>query len=183
MQGVYKGTPTRCFDCHWERRQDDRFRLQLGLPVRTVPPADVVDRRPLGSRLDDGHAPQRRSPADLLSVVPREQRRAPRSSHHVRVVPPAGLPVRRGTRITSPPASRPRARRVTGRATSASRAADLNHNAIFPLVGQHAQQACAACHVNNVYKGTSRDCVGCHRTAYDRTTAPNHVAAGFSDDV
>jgi hypothetical protein len=27
---VYKGTPTRCFDCHWVRRQDDRYRLQLG---------------------------------------------------------------------------------------------------------------------------------------------------------
>ena len=47
------------------------------------------------------------------------------------------------------------------------------------LVGNHAQAACANCHTGGVYKGTSRDCVGCHRAQYDRTTAPNHVAAGF----
>ena len=28
--GVFKGTPTRCFDCHWIRRQDDLYRTQLG---------------------------------------------------------------------------------------------------------------------------------------------------------
>ncbi len=50
---------------------------------------------------------------------------------------------------------------------------------MFALVGTHAQQACAACHKNNVYKGTPRDCVGCHRTDYDRTTSPSHAAAGF----
>ena len=33
--------------------------------------------------------------------------------------------------------------------------------------------------MNNVYKGTPRDCYGCHKTKYDQTTNPNHVAAGF----
>jgi hypothetical protein len=33
--------------------------------------------------------------------------------------------------------------------------------------------------VNNVYKGTPRDCYGCHRANYDRTTNPPHAAAGF----
>ncbi len=56
----------------------------------------------------------------------------------------------------------------------------FNHNSVFPLVGLHATQACATCHVNNVYKGTSRDCVGCHLTKYNATTKPNHAAAGFS---
>jgi hypothetical protein len=50
---------------------------------------------------------------------------------------------------------------------------------VFALVGVHATQACTACHRNNVYKGTPRDCYGCHRTAYDRTTSPNHAGAGF----
>ena len=45
--------------------------------------------------------------------------------------------------------------------------------------GVHATQACASCHKNGVYKGTPRDCVGCHRTTYERTTSPNHAAAGF----
>jgi hypothetical protein len=47
-------------------------------------------------------------------------------------------------------------------------------------VGVHATQACATCHVGGVYKGTSRDCIGCHRTDYQRTTSPNHATAGFS---
>jgi hypothetical protein len=59
------------------------------------------------------------------------------------------------------------------------RGASFNHAAVFPLLGNHAQQACAACHANNVYRGTPRDCVGCHRSKYDRTTAPSHLAAGF----
>ena len=60
------------------------------------------------------------------------------------------------------------------------RGAGFNHNAIFALVGNHAQATCATCHTNNVYRGTPRDCVGCHRAAYDRTTTPNHASAGFS---
>jgi len=37
-------------------------------------------------------------------------------------------------------------------------------------------EACTACHINNVYAGTSRDCVGCHREKYDQTTSPAHGA-------
>ncbi len=67
------------------------------------------------------------------------------------------------------------------RFTDASwRGAAFNHNTFYPLAGTHATQACTACHRNNVYKGTPRDCVGCHRANYDRTTSPNHAAAGFS---
>ncbi|MEZ5420882.1 MAG: hypothetical protein R2708_26565 [Vicinamibacterales bacterium] len=57
--------------------------------------------------------------------------------------------------------------------------ANFNHNQVFPLVGRHASTACATCHVNNVFRGTARDCVGCHRTRDDRTTSPNHAQAGF----
>jgi hypothetical protein len=56
----------------------------------------------------------------------------------------------------------------------------FNHNTVFALVGVHATQACAACHVNNIYKGTARTCVGCHQTQYNATRNPPHVAAGFS---
>jgi hypothetical protein len=46
-------------------------------------------------------------------------------------------------------------------------------------VGVHATQACAACHKNGVYKGTRRDCVGCHQVNYNQTQSPNHAQAGF----
>ena len=55
----------------------------------------------------------------------------------------------------------------------------FNHNTVFALVGVHATQACTTCHVNGVYKGTSRTCVGCHQANYNATRNPNHVSAGF----
>ena len=67
------------------------------------------------------------------------------------------------------------------RATDTSwRGAAFNHASIFPLVG--AARTGGLCHVpssNNVYRGTPRDCVGCHRADYNRTTSPAHAAAGF----
>ena len=57
--------------------------------------------------------------------------------------------------------------------------AQLQSHTVFPLVGAHATQPCAACHKNNVYAGTPRDCFGCHKPNYDATTNPNHAAAGF----
>jgi hypothetical protein len=59
------------------------------------------------------------------------------------------------------------------------RGAGFNHNAVFALVGDHATQTCAACHVNNVYRGTPRSCVGCHLPEYNAARSPNHQAAGF----
>jgi len=32
----------------------------------------------------------------------------------------------------------------------------------FPLAGSHASAACSACHVNNVYQGTPKNCYACH---------------------
>lgn len=41
--------------------------------------------------------------------------------------------------------------------------AGFDHNwAAFPLTGKHATTDCAACHVNQVYRGTAQTCVACH---------------------
>jgi hypothetical protein len=55
----------------------------------------------------------------------------------------------------------------------------FNHTSFFALVGVHATQPCATCHVNNVYKGTPSTCAGCHLSSYQKTTNPNHAAVGF----
>jgi hypothetical protein len=39
---------------------------------------------------------------------------------------------------------------------------NFDHAQVWPLEGQHAVQECTACHVNQVYGGTSRECVACH---------------------
>jgi hypothetical protein len=52
----------------------------------------------------------------------------------------------------------------------------------FTLVGLHASQQCAACHVNNNYSLTSAACWGCHQTAYNGAMSPPHLASGFPQD-
>jgi hypothetical protein len=41
--------------------------------------------------------------------------------------------------------------------------ANIDHNLTrFPLVGKHISVDCAACHVNNVFRGTPQNCYACH---------------------
>ncbi len=35
LKGVLKGTPTGCYDCHWIRKPDDRFKTKLGTDCQT----------------------------------------------------------------------------------------------------------------------------------------------------
>ena len=40
---------------------------------------------------------------------------------------------------------------------------DFNHMTTgFPLLGGHATAACETCHVGGVFKGTPKNCDGCH---------------------
>jgi hypothetical protein len=58
--------------------------------------------------------------------------------------------------------------------------ASFDHNKTnFPLTGAHTTVACANCHVGGKYLGTPTDCYSCHKTVYQSTTNPNHMAAGF----
>jgi len=40
--------------------------------------------------------------------------------------------------------------------------ANFDHNQIWPLEGQHLVIECAACHINQTFAGTPRECVTCH---------------------
>ena len=63
---------------------------------------------------------------------------------------------------------------------SAWKPATFNHDKFYKLEGKHKSISCTSCHQNNVFKGTSRTCVGCHQTDYDKTSNPNHKSSGFS---
>ena len=52
----------------------------------------------------------------------------------------------------------------------------------FPLTGAHAAVVCSQCHQNNVYKGLTHDCYGCHASQFNATTTPPHRPSGFSTD-
>lgn len=57
------------------------------------------------------------------------------------------------------------------------------HNQIFELVGAHLQISndCSTCH-NGDYINTPVICVGCHESAYNNASNPDHLAAGISTD-
>ena len=58
--------------------------------------------------------------------------------------------------------------------------ANFDHNkTAFPLTGAHVTVQCLLCHTSGQYKGTPTQCVACHLTTFQKTTNPNHVAAGF----
>lgn len=175
-QGVYKGTPTRCFDCHWTRRQDDRYRLQLGSQCEQChrPIAWSAARwdhaamtglvlgvahQQLSCQSCHKNSSFRTAQSGCFSCHQKDYQ-ATRAPNHVA----AGFPT------TCESCHRP------GDATFQ---AGVNHASFFPLVGVHAQQTCTACHGSGVYQGTPTTCAGCHITLYNRTTNPNHAAAGF----
>ncbi len=181
LNEVYKGTPRQCVDCHWVRRQDDRFKLQLGRQCEQChrPTAwtgarfdhAALTSMPLGGAHRQLACQTCHKNGDFRGVqgggcvsCHLKDYQAARTPNHVTAAFPTTCEVCHRVNDTS------------------FHQAGFNHAAAFPLVGPHATQTCAACHANGVYKGTARDCVGCHRTDYNRTTTPNHAAAGFSTD-
>jgi hypothetical protein len=68
--------------------------------------------------------------------------------------------------------------------TTQWKGAKFDHNTLtkFPLTGAHVTAQCSQCHINGVFKGTPATCDGCHLADYNKTTSPNHTAAGFPKD-
>jgi len=64
------------------------------------------------------------------------------------------------------------------------RGAQFDHSAKtrFPLTGAHVSLQCNLCHTNSTFSATPQNCDGCHMDAFNKTTAPSHVSAGFSRD-
>jgi len=175
IQGTYKGTPTKCFDCHWMRRQDDRYRLQLGAMCdtchRTSAWTSVQWNHGSMTGMQLGAAHRSLSCVSCHRNQTFQMTQATCIACHERDYRAAQTPNHVAAGFSTACETCHRTSDTSFRGATA--------HAFFPLVGRHAQIACSACHINNVYVGTPRDCAGCHRTLYDRTTAPNHVAAGF----
>jgi hypothetical protein len=175
---VFQGTPTRCFDCHWTRRQDDRYRLQLGSQCeqchRTTSWTDVRWDHGAMTSMPLGVAHRQVACASCHANNTFRAAQVACVSCHLPDYQAALMP-------NHAAAGFPTACEACHRVNDATfQGAAFNHNSVFALVGRHAQTTCATCHTNNVFRGTPRDCIGCHRAQYDRTTAPNHAAAGFS---
>lgn len=180
LNGQFSGTPKTCYDCHWVRRKDDRYQTRLGSQCETCHRSTSwVDVRwdhggQTGERLSAGHRTLaceschrggnfRGSASGCISCHEKDYAATTTPNHAA-----AGFP----TNCES-------CHRASDTTWRNSGGGGFNHNASFQLLGTHATVACATCHKNNVYRGTARDCVGCHIDKYNATRSPNHPAAGF----
>jgi hypothetical protein len=184
LNGQFAGTPTSCYQCHWVRRQDDRFKTRLGTQCEqchrpTSWTAVRWDHASLtGTPLNASHRTieceschkggEFRSGSVACISCHQKDYAATTAPNHAA----AGFPT------NCDGCHRPSDNSWHG--GSAASGAGFDHNAVFPLTGVHAMATCTACHKNGVYKGTTRECVGCHQADYNRTQNPNHAAAGFS---
>lgn len=176
--GVTKGTPTSCESCHWQRRQDDVYRLRLGSNCaqchKTTAWTAVkwdhgamtgmtlnVSHKTVGC--DGCHKSAQFSDVKVSCLdCHQKDYQATKAPNHLA----AGFP-----------ATCQNCHRASDTLFTQ---AQINHSQFYPLVGLHATAACAACHVKNIFKGTSKSCVACHTADYTQSKNPNHIAAGFS---
>ena len=177
---VFEGTPTDCEVCHWQRRQDDRYGLRLGMRCsdchtpqawKKVDPAKWSHEMDTGFRLEGihrtldceachgsgGFEPRPTAcyschEADYLGT---------REPNHTDAKFPTDCTVCHNQRSFED--------------TSFA-------HTFFPLQGEHAQASCSDCHKNGVYEGTPSDCAACHIDDYNSTTDPNHKTLGFPLD-
>ncbi|MBP1766300.1 MAG: hypothetical protein H6P98_415 [Candidatus Aminicenantes bacterium] len=177
INGIYKGTPMRCYDCHWIRRQDDVYRTALGTDCENChrPVSWTAVRwdhaAQTGMALNGAHRNLscdschkdgnfRRISFDCYSCHREDYEETSEPNHRQAAFPTTcefcHLP-----------------------SQTSWEQASFNHNSVFPRQGVHATLDCSACHKNGVYAGTPRECYGCHRTDYEQTQDPNHRAAGF----
>ncbi len=72
---------------------------------------------------------------------------------------------------------------ATCHTTVAWTGAAFDHNTTpFPLTGAHQTVPCNSCHGDGIYHGKPTACVGCHQGDFDKTTDPDHKAAGYGTD-
>ena len=166
----------QCYDCHWIRRQDDLYKLRLGMQCEdchhttswTAVTWDHAARTGLALNLphrllacDTCHKDRTFAGTRPECIACHEpQYRQAKNPDHVA----AGFP------FSCDLCHSPSAPTFAG--------ARFVHSS-FVLRGAHALQACSACHGHGVYQGTPRACVSCHLADYQRTANPNHTAAGF----
>ena len=180
IKGVFEGTPTTCESCHWDRRQDDRYKLRLGphcedchtpMAWKAVTPGKWNHEMITGFRLvgihktldcAECHGEDFKKASPACFSCHEENYRAAKDPDHV-----AG---NFSTECT------------TCHTNQASWRGAAGAHLTFPLKGQHRTLQCSACHPNGRFAGTPTECVACHLADYNGTTDPNHKAAGFPTD-
>ena len=178
LDGVFEGTPTACEVCHWERRQDDRYELRLGVHCgechvpfswKQVAPNKWNHEAATGYALEGLHR--------TLDCV---------ECHGEKGIITAAVDCfgchERDYRETRDP---------DHGAAGFSMECHLCHfnnsswagghyaHDIYILKGQHKIAGCSDCHSSNQYQGLPSDCLFCHQEDYDSARDPDHRESGF----
>ena len=178
---VFEGTPLACEACHWERRQDDRYRLRLGAHCadchtphswKNVRANRWNHRTETGFRLEGLHRTldcvDCHGESDLQSVsvdcfgCHAEDYRQTREPDHAA----AGFPTQC---------------QMCHHNNSRWEDANFLHD-FFVLKGQHLSANCSSCHLEGKFSGVSTDCFSCHSTDFSETEDPDHEQLGFPTD-
>ncbi len=173
-EGLQRVPPGRL---HEVRQPEPRSRPDSGPPARPATSSRTRAGAWRSTRTPSGHSSARTRPRPARHATPRPSIAAsprpaspatsrPISRHRIRTTPP------RASRQPATRATSSRIRRGTrGRSTTTRRS-------LSPA--STPRRRAATCHKNSVFKGTPRDCVGCHNADFQASKNPPHVAAGFS---
>ncbi|MCP5049364.1 MAG: hypothetical protein GY940_19495 [bacterium] len=181
LDGVLAGTPTQCESCHWYRKQDDRYRLQLGIHCDYChKPADWKILKPnswthiqtADFRLEGVHktldcfqchkgSVLSGQPGDCFDCHVQDYQRVSEPNHAA--------------------AQFPTDCKVCHRSMVTWEGAAYNHS-VYPLKGSHQTSLCADCHKTGVYSGLPSLCSDCHMDDYNRAEDPGHNSAGYTTD-
>lgn len=177
--GVTAGTPRDCEACHWIRRQDDPYKLYFGIHCADChTPFDWKKLK--ANSWEHGQAT-----GFPLAGIHRTMDCAACHPGNVFAGQAQECYACHRQQFESAPghvsANYSTSCRQCHFSMTTWSGAKISHT-LFPLLGHHATAACTACHVNNIYAGTIRECVGCHLKEYNATQNPNHLLAGYSTD-
>lgn len=180
LKGVMQGTPTDCEACHWYRKQDDRYQLQLGIHCgdchaphdwKIIRPNAWDHEQATGFPLGGVHKTVdcfqchrgrvfSGQQSDCIDCHREEYERAAEPEHAENQFPT-------DCRICHN--------------MSSWEGASYSHLS-FPLNGMHKTARCSDCHQNGQFIGTPGECVACHLQEYNQTQNPNHRQANYPTD-
>ncbi len=178
LKGVLQGTPTSCEACHWIRKKDDRYNLQLGLHCgdchtphdwKSIRPGAWNHEQKTGFSLKGSHKILDCTQChknNIFSGLPDDCFYCHEKDYN-NTTEPNHLTAQFSTDCSLCHVS------TTWNATNYSHSG-------FPLNGSHKTAVCTSCHQNGVYAGTPTQCVACHLNEYNQVQDPNHLEAGFS---
>ncbi len=178
LAGVFEGTPTACEFCHWERKQDDRYELRLGI------------------HCGDCHVPftwkqvaSNKWNHETASGYPLEG--VHRTLDCIECHSEKGLLNTAVDCFGCHENDYRETRDPDHTAAGFSMECHLCHfnnvswsgghyaHVTYLLKGQHKVAHCSDCHSNNQYKGLPSDCVFCHQEDYNSARDPDHRESRF----